>query len=308
MSFRPPALSILIPWCNRAELRQTLHHNRGAFISADCEVIIINCGGCLRDLQEILAAVQYLPWRLINLPHASFNKSLSINIGAEAATASAMMVLDCDILVQPTLLRNLHERLTQGGFVSVEWMRESALAMATESESQSQNTLTRVVRTDIMEFAFPNNQTRRIATYRYNLLDQSRSGLSLLLVSKEDFVAVGGYHSAIETWGWEDNDFQLRLQWGRGLTLTEFGSVTHLTHDDTSRALFGRSQLEAVNVNLLSCVQRYERGDLCGTYNTDTETWVGCTQEWLPSSRVDQKLSAARSVALRSDCPKDTKR
>lgn len=63
-----------------------------------------------------------------------------------------------------------------------------------------------------------------------------------VLVSRDDFLAVGGYDEVLHDWGGEDDDFYHRLDAFAGLSRVAFpgGMVTALTHDDASHTRFLR--------------------------------------------------------------------
>ena len=79
-----------------------------------------------------------------------------------------------------------------------------------------------------------------------------------IFVTRNDFLAVDGMNSALAGWGFEDDDFLLRLQLGAGLRATAMGTVTHLTHDNPMRDLNGKSVEEQIKLNYTIAVQRYK--------------------------------------------------
>ena len=262
------ALSVLVPWKDRDELEHTLELNRAAFEAAGAEALVLNCGGDRAALVRMKQRLGIPYLRLVETTQDTFNKSLGFNIGTRFARADRLFMMDSDVLLPPDLLVEMLRRLQDGVFVTVEWMQESA-----SPPMQREKPWTETIRTNVMEFRFPDGTTRSVLTHRYSVTTQRRSGLSLLLLEKSSFLAVDGFHSGIGSWGWEDNDFHLRLQWRLGLKVVEHGTVLHLTHDDARRALGGKTQMESLNANLLAAVARYEQGDLQGTCEADQAQW-----------------------------------
>ncbi len=273
-----PNISVLIPWKDRSELEYTLERNQSEFEAVGAEVLVINCGGDIEQLLSMQRRLRIPFLRLIETAQLSFNKSLGFNVGSSFARADRLMMLDSDVVFEPNLIVGMRERLCAGVCVAVEWMQESSQNLK-QTFTPPSPPKTEMIRTNIMEFRFADGTARNVVTHRYSLSKQRRSGLSLLMMDKSDFVAVEGFHSAIGSWGWEDNDLHLRLQWRRGLTVVEYGTVHHLSHDDSQRALQGRSQMESLNANLLSAVSRYEIGDLLGTYTADVAQWAKVAHE-----------------------------
>ena len=75
--------------------------------------------------------------------------------------------------------------------------------------------------------------------------------------------------SALEGWGWEDNDLIARLQFGLNLQRVQIGEVTHLTHGDAERSLGGLSKEQTEHANWLKCMANYAIGNFGGTYLKD---------------------------------------
>src|SRR5262249_20350063 len=52
-------VSVVIPWCNRAEIKATLSHNRDKLQAVGAEVVVVNCGGDLATLEALLCTVSF---------------------------------------------------------------------------------------------------------------------------------------------------------------------------------------------------------------------------------------------------------
>jgi len=83
---------------------------------------------------------------------------------------------------------------------------------------------------------------------------------------------IGGFNSELQTWGWEDDDVLVRLQYVLNLRRVQKGEALHLTHGDDRRALGGtRSQSD--QLNFIRCCRNYNKGLFLGTYHADV-AWV----------------------------------
>ena len=100
--------------------------------------------------------------------------------------------------------------------------------------------------------------------------DGTRTGPGLVVVARKHFLAVGGFNSALTGWGFEDYDFQIRLQLMLGLKRRTFGRALHLSHESVD----GR---ETDWRNQQTCLENYGRGLFTGTYRADIERWKRLT-------------------------------
>lgn len=264
----PPPLSIVIPWCDRDELAETLAHNRARFVASRAEVIVVNCGGDRAQLARHAAATEMPGLRVVHVPARRFNKSLALNVGAWAARAPRLFHLDADILLgEDDLLSRARALLGRPGFVNVERVHESAGQRRGHRRSHLEHVA------HLIELQTRNGRRASIETNRFRLVDQSRSAPGLVLLRRADFIAVGGMSSDLEGWGWEDLDLLVRLQLGLGLRQRLAGEVTHLSHDDRRRDTRGRRRTETEADNYRRCLARYAAGHLAGTYRADLAQW-----------------------------------
>jgi glycosyltransferase involved in cell wall biosynthesis len=263
---RPPPLSVVIPWRARDELATTLRHNRARLISSAAEVMVVSCGGDSRQLMRLTKVVDLPGLRLLHIAKRRFNKSLALNVGAAMARASRLLFLDADILLDDAMLDDATSLLRRPGFVNVERVHESAIR-----HPHRQSRLLHVAhRIDLLT---TDGRRATIETNRLRLADRSRSAPGLVLLRRDDFVAVGGMSSDLEGWGWEDLDLLVRLQLKLGLPQRLTGEVTHLSHDDSQRDTRGRPRAETETTNYLRCLARYAGGNFMGTYRSDVARW-----------------------------------
>jgi glycosyltransferase involved in cell wall biosynthesis len=264
----PPPLSIVIPWCDRDELAQTLAQNRARFVAGRAEVIVVNCSGNRAAVARHAAAAEVPGLRVVHVPARRFNKSLALNVGAWAARAPRLFHLDADILLgKDDLVSRARSLLGRPGFVNIGRVHESAA-------ERRENRRTRLAHVaHLIELEVRGGRRARIETNRFRLTDQSRSAPGLVLLRRADFIAVGGMSSDLEGWGWEDLDLLVRLQLGLGLRQRLSGEVTHLSHDDRRRDTRGRQRTETEADNYRRCLARYAAGHLKGTYRADVARW-----------------------------------
>src|SRR6185437_370142 len=117
-------LSLIIPWCNRATLGETLLASLHALRDSRATVIVINCGG---DLDALVASIPNSLKRalVVNVRHP-FNKSLCLNIGIAVASTQLVSVMDADIAFSFDFLKKVTTVLSREGyFTTAARVRES---------------------------------------------------------------------------------------------------------------------------------------------------------------------------------------
>jgi hypothetical protein len=266
-----PKLSVVIPWCNRDEVCRTLLHNCNAFQETCAEVVIVNCGGDVQRLRRALAHAEIGTLRLIDLPRPRFNKSLAINIGVYASRSPRLFVLDTDICLHNNLIVEAVSHLEGQSFVTVRKVYESEPKSGWGGDIRD-TFIRSITNSNIIQLSFVDGTSIDIRS-REDAFDGSRSGNGLIFANTEHLIAIGGYNSELEGWGWEDDDIQLRLRKVLGLAHIEVGEVLHLSHGDEVRALFGASRRSSDAANFGLACRRYSRSDFCGTYLIDVSAW-----------------------------------
>lgn len=259
-------LSIITTWCDRSELCQTLPLNLSLLHERDydVEVLVINVGGNLRKLTTLFASIEDPILRLIDLPSDSFNKSLALNIAAFCSTRENIFMVDADVILNADVLCEMQDTLSAGTFVTIRTVIESRPAPL-ESRLREMVETTKYLCRD-----------GKKASIEYRAGgDGSRCGPGLILVKKKDFISVGGFNSALEHWGFEDYDFQLRLQFELGLRRKTVGKVVHLSHNPYSARSKMVKRSDSLPWNRAIAERNYSRGNFIGTYSQDLEKWKG---------------------------------
>jgi predicted glycosyltransferase involved in capsule biosynthesis len=275
-----PKLSVIIPWCDRNELRETLARNHRYFEEYSAEVLVVCCGGDLQRLKYLVADSKLEMLRLIHIRRSTFNKSISLNLGVHLSRSSLLFVLDTDIVLQGDIFESALSTVGKVTFVTVENVCESSQTKAQDlKEPGPTNWISSVVTAHLLEITFLDGRSITITTNRRNDLDGCRAGPGLVFVGREEFIAINGYSSDLQGWGWEDDDFQLRLKYVLGMRQVETGNAIHLSHGDDQRALFGQSRQQSNARNFSICYARYGDRNFQGTFTSDVSTWELKTSE-----------------------------
>jgi len=261
-----PVLSVIIPWCNRQELPAVIEANKSVFDKHDLEVIIANVGGDTQMIRNVVRPGV----RICQILSCKFNKSMALNLGVHVSNADNLFFLDTDILLTEDFLSSAMTVIQDRGTVVVDKVLETAML---NTRSDDNDLIEEIV--TYLEVRAKNGRRAIIQNRRDSFTHFNRVGNGLIFVSKKDFLAVDGMNSGLAGWGFEDDDFLLRLQLGAGLRATAMGTVTHLTHDNRMRDLNGQSVEEQIKMNYTIAVQRYKAGNYRGSYTSDMEKWAG---------------------------------
>jgi hypothetical protein len=268
-----PTYSVLIPWGDRPALALSLSKNRPFFERHAVETVIVNMGGRFDRLQEIVRGSGVPNVVTIDLPvvRASpesevtwndFSRSLCLNVGATASRGEYLFFMDEDVALRTDVFAEAQDDLMSGSrYVAVGRMYES------------EPTPPRTDGTDLSCFLAEVIETRELVTKdgrRAVLRERCYSGLrssdGILLLARRHMEESGGMNSMLTGWGYEDSDFQIRLQLLLGLERVEHGEVVHLTHPSWRSATSWQR-------NRAICARNYCAGDFRGTLAQDTERW-----------------------------------
>ena len=271
MERNKPALSILIPWYEREELRLTLAANAPVFRTHHAEVLILNCGGSSEPLRGLIAESEVAGVRQLDIPVPAFNKSLALNAGLARAKAEAVFILDTDVVLLGPLPM---DALDEHSFVTIESVYESA---AYDAKSARDNKAPAPEEGPVLEFSFRDGVKVRYQLGRRDASGNIRAGTGLLLAKKADLLHIGGYNSDLDSWGWEDDDVLVRLQYTQRRRV-QSGAALHLTHGDNRRFLRG-SRSESNQRNFIKCCRNYNKGLFQGSYHSDMARLAGKVSE-----------------------------
>lgn len=272
MSAHDPRLSVVVPWCDRPELAETLAAHGELLASTAAgpvELVVAHCGGRGADLDVLLSSAGLPPGLSVvrvGIPEERFNKARTLNLGVSRASAERLFLLDADVRLAEDFLPEAVERLGQQQcFVTVARVVESDGPPETVGDE-----LTEMAH--LFDLVAADGRRVLLETNRIRYGDGTRSGPGLILVNREDFRAVGGLNSDLEGWGWEDLDLVARLGFHLELERRELGTVVHLTHGDEVRDLRGPNRAASEGLNFARCLANYSLGHFLGTYDDDLES------------------------------------
>lgn len=276
-------ISVIIPWKGRPELKCTLAANADLFVKHSAELIVVNCGGDPQELASLIEGHNILNLGWVSISGCPFNRSMARNIGAHFSSSSSLFFLDSDIVFKRDVFSEAQPLLDACNcFIKVRRVYE------TEPAADSKLPFKEKIETHELTL----EDGRRAVLQFIMGSDGSRCGSGLLLVRKEHFLAVNGFNSDLDGWGFEDLDFQLRLQFIKNITPQLVGEATHLTHSDNIRDIKGASRVEDFQKNMQRCFQNYGCGHFAGTYGNDLERWLGKSRRkgsFLPGFHLCQR-------------------
>jgi len=275
-----PTYSVVIPWCDRRDLLVTLEKNRAIYERHAAEIVVVNAGGDYQALTALVETAGVSNVRCIDLPGAVFNRSLCANIGAMVSRGEIVFLLDADIVLDSDVLAEAGQCFENGGrYVTIRRILESQVESTNKDGPD-------------MSFLAELRETRELLTVdgrravlRHVTSPGRAAGDGLILVKKHDLLEVGGLNSMLTGWGYEDTDFQLRLQFVLGLERMEAGEVTHLTHRS------GPRDLASWRRNMALSAGNYNRQHYKGSFDDDERAWTGkyrevCTNHASPAANV----------------------
>lgn len=259
-------LSIVIPWRDRQELVQALPQLVEAAARLRGEVTVVNFSGSTDALRSQVGA-RAGAVRIVEVRGQTyFNKSSAQNIGAARSVHPVLFFCDCDIVVESEVVVALAQQVreTPGVFGTLAGVRESVRNSRRGKHVVSFGYELRIRTAD--------GRKLNIVDYEEDANDGTRQAPGLLLVRRDDFLAINGYNARLHGWGWEDQDMISRLTLGRGLTRVTSGEAIHLSHDDHARLANYppiSSRWESRDRMFRVALANYDEGNFRGTYDAD---------------------------------------
>jgi hypothetical protein len=259
-------LSIIISWRNRAELGHALPGIRAAARALGGDVTVVNFSGDAAQLGPMLGAPGPDLHVITVDGQQYFNKAAAQNIGAVHARHSVLFFCDCDILLEASVVAQLANQLVEGS------ARFATLAGVRESETNARGARHVVSFGYELKIRTADGRELRIVDNEEDGNDGTRQAPGLLLVRRDDFLAVDGYNSDLHGWGWEDQDMISRLTLGRGLQRINQGHAIHISHDDQARMAhypLVSSRWESRDRMFRTALANYDDANFQGSYQRD---------------------------------------
>ncbi|MBU1619844.1 MAG: glycosyltransferase family 2 protein [Gammaproteobacteria bacterium] len=259
-------ISVIIPWKDRPELRQTLADNLAAFEKIpELELLIVNMGGEQQHLLALLDATdcKHLSVKVVHIFTEFFNKSFALNWGINSATQDTVFVLDADVLLSHSALSELYHHVSDTDFANIK--------SVTESNPQHSHDFHTLCQTrTVLTLPIGQNQHTEILVNQSSLTNHLRTAPGLIMARKQHLLAIEGFDSKMTYWGWEDLDLIVRLKAKLNLQQLLAGQATHLTHDDSSRNLGALNRAQSDHQNFSYCLDKYASGQFLGSLHQDT--------------------------------------
>lgn len=258
----PPAVSIIITWKDRPVIGEMIRRNWPFLRNERYEVVIVNSGGNRQALDELLRGTSDGRLQIVEAWRERFNKCYALNVGVAASTGNSLFFLDADVVMAEDVVGMTSSLLDGRSFVTMKWLVES------DPRTRS-NVIGDISLTALLEITIPDGRKTLVETNLTRPSAGVRFGGGMIAMERRHFLAVGGMNSALEGWGFEDTDLIVRLQFALDLRRIQAGELTHLTHGDEERCLFGLSRAQSENANWLKSMVNYSTGNFTGTYATD---------------------------------------
>jgi hypothetical protein len=250
-------VTFVMTWCERSELGECLVGNREALSLPGRELLIIHPKDSWEELNNIVLASGVQSYRALEMPTADFNKSCWLNLGVHHVRSRTVFLVDADVILEPGLVENAIAMLPGHAFVTV----RRGIEREPERHPQTLRGVSWLNEQQVItKMVFRNGKS---ATTEFWKDRDGRSFTGIMLIRKDDYIAVQGCNSALKTWGFEDFDLQIRLQAELGLPYSAVGTAIHLTHDIPVR----NGMTERRNRGI--CVANYEHGNFKGTCSAD---------------------------------------
>jgi hypothetical protein len=260
-------LSIIVSWRDRVELVSALPSLLGSAFAVGGDLTIVNYGGSPELLRDQVGSY-VADVRIVEVAgERYFNKGRAHNLGVAHTNQPMLFFCDCDIILEPTVVRELVEEVftNTGTF--------GTLAGVRESQPNSRNGKHVMCFGYELRIRTADNRELRIVDHEEDMEDGSRNAPGLLVVRRTDFLSISGYNSKLHVygWGWDDQDMIARLTLGRGLRRITQGIATHLSHDDVARvqAYPMSNRWESRDKMFRQALDNYDRADFRGTYEAD---------------------------------------
>ncbi len=266
---RMVSVSVVTAWKDRQELSTTLAENAPMLDRFGAQVILVNCGGNLDALRDIVGRSR-LPVILVNVHEAKFNKALALNVGIHYATSEYIFIIDSDVIIPEETFATCLSTACPNSLITIRRLRETA--GLSNVRWKSGGSLSDIVFRQLTSFMWSDGTETTVENYRHYSTDSSRGGQGQLLTSRQNLVNVNGYSSELEGWGFEDIDILIRLQHLLGLKYLQIGEATHISHGDEERCIASATKSINNRENAARAYRSYAEGLFHGTLTADVKS------------------------------------
>jgi hypothetical protein len=249
-------VSVVIPWCDRPELADTVPANRDR-LPPDTEWIVVNGGG---DRSTARAAVEGVDATLLHLPMRRFAKAPCQNVGVAFTLAPLVLLLDADIVLEPEAWCEMESLVDDRTAVTLRRIVDPSVRDERSSAPERVSTTEVVVE----------GRTVRVETSVIAARAGERSAPGNVLVTRHRFDEVGGMYGGLVDANFLDIDFLIRLELA-GCHRAEAGRGVHI--DPNPEPPGGDRQARDAR-NAAHCLERLQRGARLGTSALDQRTWL----------------------------------
>jgi len=268
-----PRVSVVLPWCDRPVLRETLARNRDELVGAGAEVVVVNCGGDSAELHRLLVNLDVGPIKVVHAP-GPFNKSTALNLGVAASSGEVLCFLDVDIVLAPGFFAEVLGACNASTFATVDRVVEfdSTLEFDLEDDGSYRLEPDEPTEVDLISNRLLLKGAKLeidLEMTRVHFADGSRGAPGLVALPREAFLEVGGMNASLEGLGWQDLDLVARLTFA-GKKRVHAGAAIHMSHPEQVRGAF-LGMTPAEQAHIATCVFNYSLGQLDGTYRADVE-------------------------------------
>jgi glycosyltransferase involved in cell wall biosynthesis len=263
-------ISIIIPWYNRIELKQSLPTLISCCEEIGGEVVIVNFGGNKDILQEQIESHEQ-KISIINVQNTqAFNKPIAQNIGAKYTKYPFLFFCDCDIFFETNVIKELLDKVTQqrNVFGTLLGIQETIINSRNAGNLELFGYHLRLRINDGTEVNIVDNEE--------DASQGTRQAPGILLVKRQDFEKIEGYNSALDGWGWEDQDMVCRLTLYAKLHRINHGMAFHISHDDESRMMGYnnyQNRWQSRDIMFRRALNNYDKNDFLGTYSHDINAY-----------------------------------
>ena len=246
--------TVLITHSARPEIEQSLLANEKVFSEIGAEIIVATYDMADSVAKRLGESNPNL--LIIKAEHGPFSKSAALNAAFCFSTRNRLLLLDCDIALHPELHRELD---------LIDYQTEYAVLDGLRETKHGYSSPYLVSRESTFYLECLDGRKAEVRRSYVNYRSQEFQGTGLICLSSAAYLGIGGMTEDLVGWGWEDIDFQVRLQIAGLAPNYVSPSGWHTTHSDELRDLPNYDKITSDRRNSITAIKRYERGCFTGS-------------------------------------------